>query len=163
MKCSGHQLLFRLKCADSKDIAFQKFFECVMQKHDKAFMPVKPAGPEGDWKCDGYSASSQTVYQCYAPNELRSGKTSRKVRDDFAGAEQKWGEKMKHWAFVWNGDALPPQVVATLAEIAAEYKGRVSVEQIGPENLWNEVVSKLSKTDLDDLLGEVPSSSDVVA
>lgn len=161
MKHSGHRLLFRLKCADSKDSAFQKFFERIMQKHDKAFMPVKPAGPEGDWKCDGYSASSQTVYQCYAPNELRTGKTSRKIREDFAGAEQKWGAKMKQWAFVWNADALPPQVVAVLADIATESKGRVTIEQVGPEKLWDEVVSKFSKSDLDELLGEVPASSDL--
>lgn len=70
---------------------------------------------------------------------------------------------MKHWVFVWNGDALPPQVVATLADIAAECKGRVTIEQLGPERLWNEVVSTLSKTHLDELLGEVPTSSDLLA
>lgn len=163
MKYSGHHLLYRLKCLDSKDSAFQKFFERIMVMHDKTFMPVKPAGPEGDWKCDGYSAASQTVYQCYAPNELKTGKTSRKIREDFAGAEQRWAAKMKQWAFVWNSDALPPQVVAVLAELSAEYKGRVTIEQLGPQKLWYEVVSKFPKSDLDELLGEVPTSSDIQA
>ncbi len=160
MKYSGHYLLFRLKCLDSKANDFQKLFERIMAIHDKTFMPVKPAGPDGDWKCDGYSAASQTVYQCYAPIELKSGKTTRKIHEDFQGAVQKWSEKMRQWTFVWNSDALPPQVVAALAELSANNKGQITIEQLGPQKLWDEVVSKFTKSDLDELLGEIPTSSD---
>src|SRR5829696_1201155 len=159
MKYSGHYLLFRLKCLESKGNSFQKFFERVMTFHDKTFLPVKPAGPEGDWKCDGYSAASQTVFQCYAPDELTSGKTSRKIREDFAGAEKAWGTKMRRWTFVWNADALPPQVVATLSELTSNAQDRCTITQLGPERLWDEVVSKLSDSELVELLGEVPASS----
>jgi tetratricopeptide (TPR) repeat protein len=159
MKHSGHRLLFRLKCVDSKGNAFQKFFEQLMSMYDKTFMPVKPGGPEGDWKCDGYSIASQTVYQCYSPDEMRTGKTSRKIREDFGGAERMWGAKMKRWGFVWNADALPPQVVGVLADLATECQGRVTIEQFGPEKLWDEFVSKFSNSELDDLLGEIPVSA----
>lgn len=163
MSYSGHRLLFRLKCLESKGEAFQKFFERIMILHDKTFMPVKPVGPEGDWKCDGYSAASQTVFQCYAPHELTSGKTSRKIREDFAGAERAWGAKMRQWAFVWNADALPPQVVATLTELASNVQDRLIVIQFGPERLWDEIVSKLPHCELTELLGEVPASSQLQA
>ena len=50
---------------------------------------------------------------------LRSGcltatKTCDKVLADFAGAKSHWGNQMKSWLFVWNAQALPPQVVSLL-------------------------------------------------
>jgi hypothetical protein len=155
MSISAHRLLFKLKCTECKESAFQKFFEEIMQRHDKTFMPVRPVGSEGDWKCDGYSAGSQTVYQCYSPAELRTGKTAKKVNTDFTGALKKWGDSMRNWTFVWNGYALPPHVVAQLNEIQFRFAQRVKIDHLGPEKLWTEIVSKLPPTDLIELLGEI--------
>jgi len=47
--------------------AFQDFFEQIMQKADPGFVMIKPMGKVGDWKADGYSTTTGTVYQCYAP------------------------------------------------------------------------------------------------
>ena len=63
-----HRLLYRLKCSELKGMEFQSFFERVMARVDSTFTPVKPMGASGDWKCDGYSAATKTVYQCYAPD-----------------------------------------------------------------------------------------------
>ena len=31
------------------------------------FEPVRPYGPQGDLKCDGFRRSDGTVFQCYGP------------------------------------------------------------------------------------------------
>ena len=60
-----HRILFRLKCAELLGLEFQNFFEKIMVHADKAFVAVKPMGAAGDWKCDGYSAATNTVYPKY--------------------------------------------------------------------------------------------------
>jgi hypothetical protein len=66
-----HYLAFKVACHERKGTAFQTLFEQIMLKHDPSFIAVKPAGKIGDWKCDGFSSVSGTVYQCYAPDGIR--------------------------------------------------------------------------------------------
>jgi hypothetical protein len=71
-----------------------------LQKSDASFLTVKPMGREGDWKSDGFSLNTGTVFQCYAPEELTGAEAARKVREDFQGACKCWQEKMLAWTFV---------------------------------------------------------------
>jgi len=156
-----HRLLYRLKCSELAGTEFQGFFERIMARADRTFAAVKPMGSAGDWKCDGYSAATTTVYQCYAPDALTAAKTCDKVLVDFNGAKSHWGNQMKRWVFVWNAQALPPQVVSLLEQLQSQ-QADVEIDQFGPDKLWDVVVSKLDHEVLNELLGEVSSSSDVV-
>jgi len=140
--------------------AFQDFFERIMQKTEPSFMMIKPMGRVGDWKADGYSMHTATIYQCYAPEELTGPETAKKIKEDFNGARAKWKDKMKRWVFVWNFyRGLPPQAVAELAELKKAYPTLVG-DHIGPAGLWD-IVQKLSLADREALLGVVPDLNDV--
>ncbi|AJA10834.1 hypothetical protein SKP52_19830 [Sphingopyxis fribergensis] len=47
------------------------FARIMAHAHPGDFQPVRPYGPRGDLKCDGYRASDGTVFQCYAPDTMK--------------------------------------------------------------------------------------------
>ncbi len=150
-----HYLVFKLACHERKGTAFQTFFEQIMQKHDDSFISVKPAGKEGDWKCDGFSSTSGTVYQCYAPDSMKIAKAAAKVNEDFTGAQRYWNTKMKAWIFVWSAhDALPPQVLQVLQNVRNGKHG-VTIDDWNRERLWT-IVKALSNEVRSELLGAAP-------
>jgi len=150
-----HGLYFKLACHEKTASEFQSFFECIMEKHDPSFIRVKPSGREGDWKCDGFSQETGTVYQCYAPENLTAAKAAAKVREDFDGAKEKWGSNMKRWVFVWSsGRALPPQVVQLLQQLKEDHAD-VAIDDWNREALW-QIVRALPVRDRDGLLGPAP-------
>ena len=53
-------------------------------------MPCRPWGRQGDEKNDGTLKSEKTLFQVYAPNELKVAQTKKKIREDFEGAKQHW-------------------------------------------------------------------------
>jgi hypothetical protein len=139
--------------------SFQDFFELIMQKADASFVMVKPMGNVGDWKADGYSTETGTVYQCYAPEEMTGTKAAGKVEEDFNGALNYWKDKMRGWNFVWSSEsALPPQVVATLADLKIKFP-HLTIDHTGRAGLWK-IVQGLSLADRESLLGAVPDLRD---
>jgi tetratricopeptide (TPR) repeat protein len=157
-----HRILYRLKCAELTGMEFQNFFEKIMVQADKAFVAVKPMGPSGDWKCDGYSAATNTVYQCYSPESLTAAKACDKILLDFNGARDQWGGQMKRWVFVWNARALPPQVVSLLEKLQSKHP-ELEIDQFGRDKLWDVVVSQLGHGVLNELLGEASSNSETAS
>jgi tetratricopeptide (TPR) repeat protein len=157
-----HRLLFRLKCTELMGVEFQTFFEKVMVRADRTFTAVKPMGSAGDWKCDGYSAATNTVYQCYSPESLTAARACDKILSDFIGAKDHWGSQMKRWVFVWNARALPPQVVSLLQNLQIEHPD-VEIDQLGRDKLWDAVLSQLGHGVLNELLGEVSSNSETAS
>ena len=156
---SHHELRLQVEFSRRTGKAFQDFFEQIMQKADSSFVMIKPMGKEGDWKADGYSLSTATVYQCYAPEELTGAKAADKAREDFDGARNQWKEKMRRWVFVWSSKgALPPQVAAVLADLKAKHP-TLTIDHIGREGLWS-IVKGLALTDREALLGFVPDLND---
>jgi hypothetical protein len=126
-----------------------------MLKHDTSFIAVKPAGKIGDWKCDGFSSVSGTVYQCYAPDGIKIAKAAAKVKADFTGARKYWNAEMRAWIFVWSAhEALPPQVLKALENVRKGKHG-VSVDDWNREHLWN-VVKAHSEEIRSELLGLAP-------
>jgi len=110
-----HEIKLEVELSRRTGKSFQDFFELIMQKADSSFVMIKPMGNVGDWKADGYSMQTGTIYQCYAPEELTGPKAAAKTREDFDGARTRWKEKMRRWVFVWSSErALPPQVVSEL-------------------------------------------------
>jgi hypothetical protein len=150
-----HSLVFKVACHERKGTAFQTFFNQIMHKHDPSFISVKPAGKIGDWKCDGYSSGTSTVYQCYAPEGIRLEKAAAKVKEDFSGAHKYWVAEMKVWIFVWSAhDALPPQVLKAL-EVVRNGEHGVSVDDWSRDHLWT-LVKALSEETRTELLGATP-------
>jgi hypothetical protein len=153
-----HQMCFQLECHERQGIEFQTFFERIMQKHDDSFITVKPMGREGDWKCDGFSQNTGTVYQCYAPEKLTAKKAAKKARDDFEGAREKWQDTMKQWVFVWSSfKNLPPQTIKVIQDIRDENPDLV-IQDWDLDALWK-IVAKLPTRERVDLLGEIPTIS----
>lgn len=91
---SHHEIKLELELYRRVGRTFQDLFEQIMQKHDPSFLMVKPMGRVGDWKSDGFSLNSRTVFQCYAPEELTGAEAARKVKEDFQGGRNHWNEKM---------------------------------------------------------------------
>ena len=153
-----HYLVFKNACHERKGSAFQTFFEGIMHKHDATFISVKPSGREGDWKCDGFSSGSGTVYQCYSPEGLTAARAEKKVREDFSGALNYWKEEMVGWIFVWSAhDSLPPQVLMALQTLRSGDHS-VTINDWSREHLWT-IVKKLPQDVRVELLGHVPQVS----
>jgi hypothetical protein len=156
---SYHEIRLELELFRRTGKSFQDFFEQVMQKADPSFQMIKPMGKEGDWKADGYSTKTATIYQCYAPEEMTGAEAAKKTTEDFNGAKDRWKEKMQRWVFVWSSErALPPQVAAALADLKGRYPSLV-IDHMGRAGLWD-VVKSLPLEDRETLLGFVPDLSD---
>ena len=153
-----HEMKLKCELFERTGKSFQDFFEQIMQKADASFKMVKPVGREGDWKADGYSSDSKTVYQCYAPEALVVAKAVEKIKEDFEGAKKRWQDKMQQWAFVWSSErALPPQVIAVLEDLKSTHQSPQIVD-VGRAGLWD-IVKHLSLADRQSLLGIVPALS----
>ena len=159
---SHHEIKLELELYRRVGRSFQDLFEQIMQKCDPSFLTVKPMGRAGDWKSDGFSLHSGTVYQCYAPEDMTGAEAAKKIIEDFTGGQNHWKEKMLAWVFVWSSDrALPPQVVNSLAELRSKHPN-LSIGHIGREGLW-QIVKQFPIEDRIAILGSVPDLSDVPA
>ncbi len=114
-----YELRFRAQFLELKATAFQDLFVAIMSKaHPEDFIPCRPWGNIGDRKNDGYLRSERTLFQVYAPNEMRGAETVNKVEKDFAGALPYWQRYFDTWVFVHNAcHGLPPNVIAKLLEL----------------------------------------------
>ena len=114
-----YQLRFRAQFLESKATAFQDLFVAIMSKaHPGDFIPCRPWGKVGDRKNDGYLKSERTLFQVYAPNEMRAAETVSKIERDFAGAFPHWRDYFDTWVFVHNAHGgLPPDAIAKLLEL----------------------------------------------
>lgn len=126
-----------------------------MKRHDPAFMAIKPRGKEGDWKCDGYSPATQTVFQCYGPELLRKKTLFAKIDDDFDGAKKNWSGRLKRWVFVYaQTDSLYADVAAHIATLVS-VNPSLTIEAWNSTKLWDEVVSKFPEDVRNALFGTV--------
>jgi hypothetical protein len=137
----------------AKGNAFQDFFERLMGYAYKAdFMPCRPWGNRGDRKNDGFLKSERRLFQVYAPNEMGETKAIWKIRDDFKGATQHWGEHFDKWVFAHNAvDGIPPHVQKVLLDFERENPS-ITVEPWGMEE-FRLVFRKLSLDDMQSWFG----------
>jgi hypothetical protein len=157
---SYHELKLEVELHRRSGRSFQDFFEQIMQKADPSFLMIKPMGREGDWKADGYSQKSATIYQCYAPEKMKGPMAAKKIEEDFEGARSQWQGKMRRWVFVWSSErALPPQVVAALVDLKSTHP-ELEMGDLGRAGLWD-IIKGLPLADREGLLGVVPDLNDV--
>jgi len=149
---------FEIMFLRSKGDAFQTFFERLMSMAYKAdFMACRPWGNRGDRKNDGFLKSQRCLFQVYAPDKMKEGKAIEKIKEDFEGAKQYWGEHFDKWVFAHNAiDGLPPHVLKVLLDFEKANKGVTLTPWCFEEFLL--VFRKLSLEDLQSWLGFAPSN-----
>lgn len=138
--------------------AFETLFARIMANAFSGdFQPVRPYGPKGDLKCDGFRPSDGTVFQCYAPDRMRLNDLLAKINEDFNGAVDHWGGTMRRWEFVHNDHrGLPPYAVQRLDQLKVAHPN-VSLAVCGEAELRS-IVMALAVHQLEELFGAVPSS-----
>ena len=104
---------FRLAFHTLKGTAFQDWFvRLAGYAFGADFEEVRPYGAYGDLKCDGHRVSTNSVFQCYAPETMKEAELIAKLDADFHGARAHWAHNMQEWVFVHNdGRGLPPNAV----------------------------------------------------
>lgn len=152
-----YEMKIRLALLEKKADEFQDFFSSIMEKGYPAdFVRVRPWGPAGDRKSDGYLRSKRILFQCYSPNEYKAKACTDKIDEDFAGALPYWKQHFDTWVFVHNSrEGLGPQVTAKLLELNTNHAPLVTT-QWGHEELRKEAM-RLSEPDLASLVGAAPS------
>tara|TARA_R110001583_G_scaffold94384_4_gene237886 strand:- start:376 stop:1284 length:909 start_codon:yes stop_codon:yes gene_type:complete len=142
---------------------YEDFFSLIMQKKNSDnFTAVKAAGRDGDRKSDGYLISEKRIYQVYAPSSgFKKANLINKIKGDFAGAKDKWKDKMQAWTFVHNEfEGLPPYAIDAIEEIK-QNNLRMPISVLGPNELFD-IAINLGLEKLIDVFGHVPTQKDMV-
>ena len=156
-----YEKAFLAEFLEKKGTAFQDFFSTIMEKaHPGDFQRIRPWGNKGDQKNDGYLKSERSLFQVYAPNEMKAKDAVDKIEEDFNGALPYWEEYFNRWVFVHNShQGLGPDVEKKLLEIESSNK-QINVENWGFEELRGKVFS-LSDENISSLFGPVASFEDI--
>lgn len=131
-----YELRFRAQYLELNGAAFQDLFVAIMTKaHPADFFACRPWGRLGDRKNDGYLKSERTLFQVYAPNEMRLAEVTGKIETDFKEALPYWREHFDTWVFVHNSHiGLPPDVIAKLLRLECDHHP-ITVTQWGFDEL----------------------------
>ena len=145
---------FRIAFLEAKGDGFQHLFEKLMSKaYPNDFLACRPWGNVGDRKNDGYLPSARTLFQLYAPNDLKALEALKKIREDFAGAKDHWEQHFDQWTFVHNAQdgRLGPHIIETLAELGQQ-NPHIKVGHCGYEEMLA-TFRELSLQDLESWFG----------
>ena len=156
LKRSFWHLRFQNKFLLSRAAAFQDFFSTIMEtRHPEDFQRVRPWGSQGDQKNDGYLKSTRTIFQVYAPNELKAAEALAKIHEDFFGCLPHWEDHFDCWTFVHNAkDGLGPEVLKYLLQLNSDHT-QIDVRHWGYEEL-RRVCFSISDAGLEVIFGSVP-------
>ena len=150
----------RFKCdyRDKSGIEFQKWFvEIAKRRFGSNFEMVKPAGPKGDLKCDGYLSDRKTIFQCYAPYEMTEKQLLKKIKSDFNGAIEHWSGIMNEWILVHNSrQGLTADVVKFFEELR-QANPSIKIANWAEKEIFD-LVCGLEIRYLFDIFGELPTS-----
>lgn len=140
-----------------RGLAFQDFFSDVAEHAFPGdFVRVRPAGKIGDKKCDGYLPSSNRVYACYAPRDLKPKALQSKIMEDFDGAIDNWPD-IQEWCFVHNDtDGLDAGSLELLNNIGKD-NPKIAIQILNPLDIKTLILG-LSADSLVDLFGEAADS-----
>lgn len=141
----------------SKGTAFQELFRQLMElAYPRDFVAVHPSGSRGDLKCDGYRKSDKTVFQCYAPREMKLTTLLRKMETDFLGAKGHWNSQMEKWTFVHNDDeGLPADALMLLNTLEAQH-APLTTHEWG-YNALRDIVLTHAAAALETMMGPAPT------
>lgn len=108
VQAAFYRMRFRIAFLEKKGAEFQDWFaKLAARAFGPDFEAVRPYGNQGDLKCDGRRISTRTIFQCYAPYQMKQAVLNAKIDEDFRGAHQNWRD-MAQWVLVLNVRELPP-------------------------------------------------------
>lgn len=89
------RLILKNKFYEADKQAFEDLFTKIKQNEDSNFKQVKPQGPLGDGKCDGFNKLKEEYFQVYAPEELTGNESTMlsKMDSSIKGLIEFWEEK----------------------------------------------------------------------
>lgn len=115
---------FDLALATHNQTKFEEWFAALAAcVYGADFELIKAGGRHGDKKSDGRRISTETIYQCYAPESPKTfaEKASSKISESFPEVTSYW-PNLKEWVFVHNNtDGLPTSTSNLLEELRAQY------------------------------------------
>lgn len=154
--------LFELEFLKRTGTEYERLFTDIMSKiHPEDFFPVVPWGSDGDRKNDGYLKSEETLYASYAPREMDKYRAVSKIKEDYNGAKEEWGDKFTKWVFVHNckDGYIPAHVLDILTDLDEENDG-ITVTHFGYHDMRNKFF-ELTEHQIMDILGlNSPAPSD---
>ena len=138
--------------------AFENLFARIMaHAFPGDFQTVRPYGPKGDLKCDGFRSSDKTVFQSYAPDTMKAVALIAKIDQDFSGALAHWSTRMQRWELVHNDSrGLPAAAVQRITDLG--HANPSIVLAVCSEAELRAIVMSLALHQLEDLFGAVPSA-----
>jgi len=156
-----YEKAFLAEFLEKKGTTFQDFFSTIMEKaHPSDFQRIRPWGNQGDQKNDGYLKTTRTLFQVYAPNEMKGSEAISKIDEDFNGALPHWEKYFDKWVFVHNSRmGLGPEVEKKLLELESSNK-QIKIENWGFEEL-RQILFSVEDADIASILGPAPSYQDI--
>ena len=137
----NHFLWYKYHCSECSPAEFQRLFEKIVTRVDPKFMSIRSYGNIGDRKCDGlfFAEAASTVFQVYAPDELKQEELLRKINEDLDGAVLHWSESLQCWIFVYNvRRGVPPDVARLLVDKQKAYP-QLAIDHWSSDALWEKV------------------------
>ncbi len=121
------------------------------------FELIKAGGHQGDKKSDGRHISSETIYQCYAPESPATfARNARaKIDDSFPEVLTYW-PNLKVWIFVHNNDGGITATISDHIEEMREVHKDVQIRQVSRRFLKDDLHDRLS---LQQMIDIYPSAS----
>lgn len=162
------RIIFQNKIYSSDAQAFENLFVKVMGYRYMGFRAVKPQGPLGDMKNDGYIIDQGEFYQVYGPEEIsKSIDTAiKKLNEDFDGAIKKWDTDIviKRFNYVVNDKYKGANVTVhkklvelkTLLDSLGNCEN-IKVELITAKDIEN-TLFQLNEDDIIAVVGMLPKS-----
>lgn len=137
----NHFLWYKYHCSECSPAEFQILFEKIIKRVDSRFMSIRPYGNIGDRKCDGLfiADGASTVFQVYAPDELKQDELIRKIDEDLEGAILQWRESLQCWIFVYNvRRGVPPDVGRLLLKKQKTHP-QLEIDHWSSDALWEKI------------------------
>ena len=159
VQAAFYRLRFRNAFLEKKGAEFQDWFaRLAARAFGPDFEPVRPYGNRGDLKCDGRRISTRTVFQCYAPYEMKEARLNAKIERDFVGARENWVGAMAEWVLVHNDERGLPPSSGQLLDRLRQGHPEVTIE-VWTEPALQKLADGLPLADQQALFGFAPSKS----
>lgn len=124
MEKSDFDIYFDNAFSTKNQSKFEDWFSAMACRvFGQDFELIKAGGRHGDKKSDGRRVSTETVFQCYAPESPAkfAANAKSKIADSFPEVVQYW-PNIKKWMFVHNNtDGIPTTASDKLEELRAQY------------------------------------------
>lgn len=116
------------------------------------FEPIKAGGAHGDKKCDGRRVSTETVFQCYAPesNSTFAKDGPAKVAKSFEGIREYW-PNLKEWVFIHNNAEGITAKVSDVIEALRVSHPDIKISTASRRYLKDELHDRLTLSQMYDL------------